>query len=311
MTVYYGHVVKLNKTDNLDVKILSSLLNNCRESDRQIGQKIGLSGVAVKSRIDKMLKTKLIEKFTLKIEPHLLGYNVIYLVTTGQDVNEIVKHVNLVGEPFFIVPCVGGISACGIVVNGEVDQKIAIIKNLLKQVRILNIFEAEDAGIESNLTKTDLDVIEQLLKNPREQIDVIAKNVKISSKTVARSIEKLQENTAFQFTLIYDPTKIRPYISHAVLCVVNGNIENLLKTLEKQFEDHFMQIPFIAKNQIALFLYSENIFEMDEMVQKASSIENVIAVENFMPKKISLPHDWIRNGIKENRKSEKLHLLRV
>jgi len=311
MTVYYGHVVKLNKTDNLDVKILSSLLNNCRESDRQIGQKIGLSGVAVKSRIDKMLKTKLIEKFTLKIEPHLLGYNVIYLVTTGQDVNEIIKHVKLVGEPFFIVPCVGGISACGIVVNGEVDQKIAIIKNLLKQVRILNIFEAEDAGIESNLTKTDLDVIEQLLKNPREQIDVIAKNVKISSKTVTRSIEKLQENTAFQFTLIYDPTKIRPYISHAVLCVVNGNIENLLKTLEKQFEDHFMQIPFIAKNQIALFLYSENIFEMDEMVQKASSIENVIAVENFMPKKISLPHDWIRNGIKENRKSEKLHLLRV
>jgi len=303
--------MKLNKTDNLDLKILSSLLNNCRESDRQIGQKIGLSGVAVKSRIDKMLKTKLIEKFTLKIEPHLLGYNVIYLVTTGQDVNEIIKHVKLVGEPFFIVPCVGGISACGIVVNGEVDQKIAIIKNLLKQVRILNIFEAEDAGIESNLTKTDLDVIEQLLKNPREQIDVIAKNVKISSKTVTRSIEKLQENTAFQFTLIYDPTKIRPYISHAVLCVVNGNIENLLKTLEKQFEDHFMQIPFIAKNQIALFLYSEDIFEMDEMVQRASSVENVVAVENFMPKKISLPHDWIRNGIKENRKSEKLHLLRV
>ena len=96
-----------------------------------------------------------------------------------------------------------------------------------------------------------------------------------------------------------------------MLCVVNGNIENLLKTLKKQFENHFMQIPFIAKNQIVLFLYSEDIFEMDEMVQKASSVENVIAVENFMPKKISLPHDWIKNAIKENRKSEKLHLLRV
>jgi len=257
-----------------------------------------------------MLRLNLIEKFTLKIEPHLLGYNVIYLVTTGQDVNEIMKQVKLVGEPFFVVPCVGGISACGIVVKGEVEQKIAIINNLLKQVRILNIFEAEDAGIESNLTKTDLDVIEQLLKNPREQIDIIAKNAKISSKTVARSIEKLQNNPAFQFTLTYDPTKIKPYISHAVLCVVNGNIRNLLKTLKKQFEDHFMQIPFIAKNQIALFLYSEDIFEMDEMVQKASSVENVVAVENFMPKKISLPQDWIKNAIKENRKSEKLHLLR-
>ena len=303
--------MKLSKIDNLDMKILSNLLNNCRESDRQIGQKIGLSGVSVRSRIEKMLKSKLIEKFTLKIEPHILGYNVIYLVTTGQDVNEIVKQVKLVGEPFFVVPCVGGYSACGIVVKGEVEQKIAIIKNMLKQVRILNIFEAEDAGIESNLTKTDLDVIEQLLNNPLEQIDVVAKNAKISSKTVARSIEKLQENPAFQFTLTYNPGKIKPYIAHAVLCVVNGNIETLLKVLRKQFEEHFMQIPFIAKNQIALFLYSEDIFEMDEMVQKASGVENVVAVENFMPKKISLPQDWIRNGIKENRKSERLHLLRA
>ena len=303
--------MKLSKIDNLDMKILSNLLNNCRESDRQIGQKIGLSGVAVRTRIEKMLKSKLIEKFTLKIEPHLLGYNVIYLVTTGQDVNEIVKQVKLVGEPFFVVPCVGGYSACGIVVKGEVEQKIAIIKNLLKQVRILNIFEAEDAGIESNLTKTDLDVIEQLLKNPREQIDVVAKNAKISSKTVTRSIEKLQENPAFQFTLTYDPGKIKPYIAHAILCVINGDVETMLKALRKQFEDHFMQIPFIAKNQIALFLYSEDIFEMDEMVQKANSVENVIAVENFMPKKISLPQDWIRNGIRENRKSERLHLLRI
>ena len=303
--------MKLSKIDNLDVRILSNLLNNCRESDRQIGQKIGLSGVAVKSRINKMLKSKLIEKFTLKIEPHLLGYNVIYLVTTGQDVNEIVKQVKLVGEPFFIVPCVGGISACGIVVKGEVEQKIAIINNLLKEVRILNIFEAEDAGIKSNLTKTDLDVIEQLLKDPQEQIDIIAKNLHLSTKTVTRSIEKLQKNPAFQFTLTYNPSKIKPYISHAILCVVNGNIQNLLKTLKIQFEDHFMQIPFIAKNQIALFLYSEDIFEMDELVQKARSVENVISAENFMPKKISLPYDWIRNAIKENRKSERLHLLRV
>ena len=143
----------------------------------------------------------------------------------------------------------------GIVVKGEVDQKIAIINNLLKNVRILNIFEAEDTGIESNLTKTDLDVIEQLLKNPREQIDTLANKAKLSTKTVTRSIEKLQRNPAFQFTLTYNPEKIKPFISHAVLCVVNGNIEDLLKILKKQFENHFMQIPFIAKNQIVLFLY--------------------------------------------------------
>ena len=42
--------------DNLDMKILSKLLNNCRESDRQIGMELGISGGAVRARIKKMEK---------------------------------------------------------------------------------------------------------------------------------------------------------------------------------------------------------------------------------------------------------------
>ena len=33
--------------DNLDMNILSKLLNNCRESNRQIGMELGISGGAV------------------------------------------------------------------------------------------------------------------------------------------------------------------------------------------------------------------------------------------------------------------------
>jgi DNA-binding Lrp family transcriptional regulator len=103
--------------DKLDLKILSRLLDNCRESDRQIGSKIGISGTSVKSRIEKMLKNKTIENFALKIEPQILGYNVLYIVTTGQDLGEILKQVELIGEPFFVVPCVGGVTVCAIVVR--------------------------------------------------------------------------------------------------------------------------------------------------------------------------------------------------
>ena len=60
--------MKLSKIDNLDMKILSNLLNNCRESDRQIGQKIGLSGVAIRSRIEKMLKSKLYQRHLEKLQ---------------------------------------------------------------------------------------------------------------------------------------------------------------------------------------------------------------------------------------------------
>ena len=65
------------------MQILSSLVDNCRTPDRQIGKEIGISGVSVKSRIQKMMERRVIEEFALKIEPPVLGYSVLYFVVTG------------------------------------------------------------------------------------------------------------------------------------------------------------------------------------------------------------------------------------
>ncbi len=53
-------MIKGDKMDNLDIKILTRLLNNCRESDRQIGIELGISGGAVRARIKKMQAKKII-----------------------------------------------------------------------------------------------------------------------------------------------------------------------------------------------------------------------------------------------------------
>ncbi|HWP78752.1 MAG TPA: winged helix-turn-helix transcriptional regulator [Candidatus Nitrosotenuis sp.] len=295
--------------DKLDLKILSALLDNCRESDRQIGTKIGISGASVKSRIEKMIEGKVIENFALKIEPPVLGYNVLYIVTTGQDIKEILKQVELIGEPFFVVPCVGGITVCAIVVKENVTQKIEIAKNLMRDIRILSIFEAENPGIRSDLTKTDLEIINHLLKNPRSRIDELAKKTKLSTKTITRSLKKLQNDEAIQFTLIYDPSKFGQYIPFAVLVWVDGNLNETLRHLKKEFSQSFLQKPFLAKNQIVLFLYSNNIFELDSITQQIRKVSGVASADLFIPKKIALPQKWVIDTIKAAKASTKLHLV--
>ncbi len=297
------------KLDKLDLKILGSLLDNCRESDRQIGNKIGISGAAVKSRIEKMIQNKMIENFTLKIEPPVLGYNLIYIVTTGQDTDEILKQVKLIGEPFFMVPCVGGITVCGIVVKEDVQQKIEIMKNLMKDVRVLSIFEAVNPGVRSDLIKTDLEIISQLMKNPRMKIEDLAKAAKLSTKTVARSLKKLQNDEAIQFTLIFNPAKFDQYIPFAVLAWIDGNLNETLNRLKKEFSGYFLQKPFIAKNQIVLFLYSNNIFELDNITQQVRMVKGVSIADLFIPKKIELPQQWIKDTVKSSKSSGKLHLM--
>jgi DNA-binding Lrp family transcriptional regulator len=294
--------------DNLDMRILSRLLNNCRESDRQIGIELGISGGAVRARIRKMQEKKIIEEFFIKVEPPVLGYGVLYFVVTGENMNEILEQVSLVGEPYFVVPCIGGITVCGISVKENMEQKIELAKKLMKDVRVLSIFEAENPGFNSNLTKTDLEILEELIKDPRQKIEQIAKNTNMSTKTITRCIEKLHENEGIQFTLVYDPRKIKDFIPYAVLTWIDGDLKETLESLNNSFFESYLQIPFIAKNQIVLFMYSDNIFKMDELTQKVRTIKNVKSADLFIPKKISFYIKWIEKAITDFKKSPKLHL---
>ncbi len=294
--------------DNLDIKILSRLLNNCREPDRQIGKELGISGGAVKVRIKKMEKNKIIKQFTIKVEPPVLGLGVIYLVVSGQNIKKILKQITLIGEPYFVVPCVGGITVCSIVVKENLQEKILLANKLIVNVRVLSIFEVENIGFNSNLTKTDLEILEYLVKYPREKIDNISKKIGFSTKTITRCIDKLQENNGIQFTVIYNPTKIDNYIPFVILAWIDIKIENVLKQMNKELFKSYMQIPFISKKQIVLFMYSNNVFEMDEFTQRVKNMKNVKSADLFIPKSISLPLKWLEEAIKIARKSTTLHL---
>ncbi len=300
---------KGDKLDNLDIKILSRLLNNCRESDRQTGKELGISGGSVKARIRKMEDAQIIEKFIIKVDPPVLGLGVLYIVVSGQNIKEILEQTSLIGKPFVVVPCVGGVVVCGIVVKENLQEKIELAKKLMKDLKVLSIFEAENTGFNSNFTKTDLEILKQLMKDPREKIESISKKINLSTKTITRCIEKLDENEGIQFTLVYDPTKIKGFIPHAVLTWIDGDLKETLKKMEKKFSDSFLQIPFIAKNQIVLFMYSKDIYNMDILTQKVRNMDNVKSADLFIPKKIIFFHEWLELAIDESKKSPTLHLV--
>jgi DNA-binding Lrp family transcriptional regulator len=294
--------------DNLDMSILSRLLNNCRESDRQIGIELGISGGAVRARIKKMENSKVIEKFFIKVEPPVLGNGILYFVVSGENMDEVLEQISLVGEPFLVAPCIGGVTVCSIVIKENLKQKIELANKLMKDVRVLSIFEAENPGFNSSFTKTDLEILEELIKDPRQKIEKIAKNTNMSTKTIARCIEKFQKNDGIQFTLIYDPKRIKNFIPHAILTWIDGDLEETLKIMDDVFSKSYLQIPFIAKNQIVLLMYSENIFKMDELTQKVRTIKNVKSADLFIPKKIMFYSKWLENAITDSKKSSKLHL---
>ena len=67
---------------------------------------------------------------------------------------------------------------------------------------------------------------------------------------------------------------------------VESDLKETLKKMNEKFSNTYLQIPFIAKNQIVLFMYSNNIYKMDELTQKVRNIKNVKSADLFIPKKI-------------------------
>ena len=290
------------------MKILGILTIDCRTPDRQIGKKVGLSGVSVKSRIIKMVRSGVIQNFTMKVEPPCLGYGVIYLIVPSDDEAGIIKKLKLVGEPFFVVSCLGDITACAIVVEKDMEQKAELVKNLISNARIVLTLDAEESEFKADLTKTDFRILEQLLKNPKEKIDSIAKSTKLSTKTVTRAIERFEANPAIQFTIIYDPKKLEKFIAFALLAMVQTNIKKIKKEIVTSFGDYFWQVPFTAKELLVLFMYSDNIYNADTMHHKIKEIDGVAFSEIFFPKKIMMPTNWISNSIKSALSTKKLHV---
>ena len=295
------------KVDNLDMKILSRLLNNCRESNRQIGKELDVSGSAVQARIKKMIENGVIEKFFIKIEPQIFDCSVLYIVVPDGN-KEVAKQIEFIGEPNAVVPCIGGVTVYSIMIKEKAQKKIELVNELIKDVKVLTVFEAEDPGFTANLTKTDLDILDELNKNPRQKNETIAKNINMSTKTVTRCIEKFQQNNGIQFTLVFNPTKMNNFIPYAILTWVEGKLKETLKDLNDTFEEVYLQIPFITKNQIMLIMYTDSVFKMDEITQKVRVRENIRSADLFIPKKILYDNEWLEKAIASFKKSPKLHL---
>lgn len=293
------------------MEILSILLDNCRESDRSIGLKLQMSGSTVKSRRERMQDTGTIQQYVLQIEPPLFGFSVLYVVVTGQDTDNILQQCKLVGKPYLMVPCVGGVTVCGVVVNhNEIEQKIELAKTLMRDVRVLSIFEAHSpSSIPYNkFTRTDFEILEKLIASPRKKTQTIAKETMLSAKTITRCRDKLHDSNYIQFTLTYDPKKIYGYIPFVILAWTKHDSTDDMAKINEKFSQYYLQMPFLAKNQIVLFMYCKTIFEMDEITQQVRDVDNISQTDLFIPKKIFMYDEWLRDTIGEKTKSTKLHI---
>jgi len=111
------------KIDDLDLKILSELSNDASVSIPKLSEKINENSSVVYSRINRLVKKKLIERFTIDVNNKELGYTVKSLTGINMDS----KQRSVVIEELFKIPGVREVSE----VTGRFDILVTMYaKNL-------------------------------------------------------------------------------------------------------------------------------------------------------------------------------------
>ena len=129
--------------DKTDLKILSELSNDSSISIPKLSEKINVNTSVVYSRIKRLVKSKLIKKFTIDVNDKELGYAVKSLTGINMDS----KQRDVVIDELFKIPGVREISE----VTGRFDILVIMFaKNLPEMHRLISEEIGKIQGIVSS-----------------------------------------------------------------------------------------------------------------------------------------------------------------
>ena len=173
-----------------------------------------------------MQSSGVIDSFIVRVNPLVLGYSkscilVLRINSKTTDEKHIRRSLSLLGDILNTGHILGNISTFKLAVKKEAEEKLELLVDVIGQDLLIQNQTVAFENVREQPTYTDFKIMRCLLDNPRMEISDIAEKISMSSKTVARRLEKMIENHVLDFTIQCNFTAIRGYI----VSVVSANIE--------------------------------------------------------------------------------------
>lgn len=268
--------------DLKDIKILSILSQNGRETYSKIAKKIGLSNDSVKNRITKLEKNEIIKAFKINLNYSKLGFLEydLYLKLKNYNEKELKQIISSFENSFnvtWIGTCFGKFDLrISLIVknNNELinliesqEKKLSKYITEIKTCYLIEKYKINQIKIISNLFNIETQKIETLFKNKIKKVEnklIQSKNLKLD-ETDKKIIFQLNGNPRENLVKISSKINLTPEaikyrlkelnnkeILNGTSAIINGNTLNkiwavFLFKLESSQSNEF--INFISKNK--------------------------------------------------------------
>jgi DNA-binding Lrp family transcriptional regulator len=292
--------------DKIDLTILPALARDCRTSYNSIGSQIGLTSKSVKARVKNMVRSGVIEKFVVRVNPAAFGYRTaIVLVRANNGITKdgVIQRVKRFGDLAYHVHHMGRTSVAALIIKKPLDDNIIqSLNDYLKPATVIGIAVSEQSvSTSSDLSETDLRLIKcMLVSGARTEISDIAREVGISEKTTTRRLNRMKEMRLLDFSIQCNPAAMIGYIQYAIpITVAKSHYHNVRERMYSEFQANILYSPSVIEleDRLTFVLFGENVFTVDYVLARVNSFAGVKSADAYILTKWQYYDDWIMKEI--------------
>jgi DNA-binding Lrp family transcriptional regulator len=292
--------------DNTDLNILATLARDCRISYSRLGSQTGLTSKSVKSRVNNMIRSGIIEKFIVRVNPGAFGYRTAnVLVIRNKDItkDDVIERIKQFGDLTLHIHHMGRTSMAAVVIKESVSDKFVQSLNDYLHPAVVKGIVVSERPVSTGLSETDLKILKcLLLSGARMEISEVAKELGISEKTTTRRLDRMKEGRLLDLSLQCDPASMIGYVQFVIrINVERSHYRDVYERMYTEFQEKILYHPsIIDPNDLLIFvLFGENVFTIDSVLAKVDNFEGVTNADVHILTKIQYYHDWIIREIDE------------
>ena len=300
---------RIHRPDTLDLRIMKeigtpqSMQWNIRESYASISKRIGVDEETVRKRIKRQEKLGAIQGWRAVIHPNLVGCVDAYVdleASSADRKEEILSQLKLIDGVIVITSFEGkGLFVMFYTEPGEaLTRKVQLICSIC-ETRDFTTLNSYFPPCDLKLSATDWKIIWAIRDEPRKNLSEVAKEARVTTRTVNRRLTLLTERRAF---FLLGLPNFRQLIgttgNFLIFCSDEERRSSVAKSIISRFEN--TAFAAVTRSVIMCNIFFHNLSEAEQAYEWIKSLEEVRRVRMRIMKDLIFVEDWLDYQMKKH-----------
>ena len=295
-------LVVCSSMDAIDIELIKLLIQDCRMSYRDLSDRVGISRTAVKKRIDNMVESNIIHKFTVRLSQSMTGMEYLLAILefdspldeaslfSSLEESPLITQVSKTFDERFAV--------FGVYFTNDDLSGLTTMFWGLKNIKDVKLFPKflRDKGGKIELTRVHMMILRCLMEDARLSVSSISELTGLTPRKVTSAMTQMRKSRAVVFTIRLTEnvtSKGTEVVTVVGWDVKKTSLDEMKHYLQNEFRENYIAADPLATEPTILVEFTvmniQDIEKISQILQESGFVTSVESLLLYPTKRFSDP----------------------